>query len=72
MSVKARAKVYELDSRGKWNKYKEFEENIVSITISDGNYIVTLEKEDYFGKLVFLYATARHKIVLIPEGVNEN
>ena len=37
--------------------------NIISITESNGNYVVILDKENYFGKSVFLYDKKRFFIV---------
>ena len=37
--------------------------NVISITESDGNYVVILDKENYFGKSVFLYDKKRFFIV---------
>lgn len=33
--------------------------NVISITESDGSYVVILDKENYFGKSVFLYDKKR-------------
>lgn len=46
--------------------YSKDKENVdvISITESDGNYIIILDKENYFGKLVFAYDKERFFIVL--------
>lgn len=54
-----------------WNLKKEFgtEEEpteVLSITECAGNYIVILKNEDYFGKLIYVYAVDGHKIEIIP------
>ncbi len=58
--------VWLTDGFGGWFIEKEFEEEIASVTLSNGSYVVTLEKEDYFGKLVYLYDARCYKITLEP------
>lgn len=55
-----KVKVYEIYEDGR-DLYKELED-VLSITISSGNYVVVLSKEDYFQKLVHLFNIARFKL----------
>ena len=64
--VKTKATVWLAEDFGWWFKEKEFEEEIASVTLSNGRYVVTLEKEDCFGKLVYLYDARCYKIILEP------
>ena len=64
--AKTKATVWIEDGDGNWFPEKEFEEEVASITISNGSYVVTLTKEDYFGRLVYLYDAECYKITLEP------
>ncbi|XBX09883.1 hypothetical protein QMP26_18640 [Enterocloster clostridioformis] len=46
---------------------KEFDEKVISITVANGYYVLVLEQEDYFGKLVFLYDMSKYKIEALPQ-----
>jgi hypothetical protein len=59
-------KVFQQNFIHEWDIIKEFEEKVISITAIDGNYIVVLEKEDYFGKLVYMYDMNEYKIEIMP------
>ena len=62
-------KVYEKYEDGFYNEYVDDcstdsdSVNVISITESDGNYIVVLDKKNYFGKSVFLYDKKRFFVV---------
>lgn len=64
--ARTKATVWMADGFGEWFLEKEFEEEIASVTLSNDSYVVTLEKEDYFGKLVYLYDARCYKITLEP------
>ena len=64
--AKTKAIAWMQDGDGNWFPEKEFEEEVSSITLSNGSYVVTLEKEDYFGRLVYLYDAGDYKITLEP------
>ena len=49
-----------------WSLEKEFDEKVSCIASTDGNYVVVLSEEDYFGKLVYLYNMNQYKIEILP------
>ena len=60
-------KIYIRNFDGTWDFEKEFDEKVISITVANGNYVLVLEQEDYFGKLVFLYDMSKYKIEALPQ-----
>lgn len=59
-------KIYIRNFDNTWNLEKEFDEVVTSIIATEGNYVVVLEREDYFGKVVFLYDMSKYKIEILP------
>ena len=59
-------KVYKLNFNKTWSLEKEFDEKVSCIASTDGNYVVVLSEEDYFGKIVYLYNMNQYKIVILP------
>lgn len=55
-------KVYAKDTDGFYLDKTYDEDPVLSVTTSNGNYVIILENEDYFGKLVYLYDVKRFKI----------
>ena len=60
-------KIYIRNFDGTWDLEKEFDEKVISITVANGNYVLVLEQEDYFGKLVCLYDMSKYKIEALPQ-----
>ena len=60
-------KIYIRNFDGTQDLEKEFDEKVISITVANGNYVLVLEQEDYFGKLVFLYDMSKYKIEALPQ-----
>ncbi len=59
-------KVYKMNFDKTWSLEKEFDEKVSCIAATDGNYVVVLSEEDYFGKLVYLYDMNQYKIEILP------
>ena len=55
-------KVYQKYPDGFYKEHDFTDDEVLSVTLSDGNYVILLCEEDYFGKLVYLFNADSHRI----------
>lgn len=55
--------IYKEENNGAWNKITEHE-NVNTITSGNGNIVIVLDKEDYLGKIVYLYDNKNHRAII--------